>query len=245
MSKERERFARWLKKQMDDLGLNQNELAQRSGLYASNVSMVLSGEKEPGTNFFIKIAKGLHLPPGYVFEQYATPVPEPLAGSQLLATKISEITGLLVGMGLDSEIALIYEFAEMLLKRQPGRAPAPDKGIRGEITNPQAEDINNILQYLDQAELQNTYDYVRWRLVEQERRRISSGKRREKDAKTGEYKDVIDLIDFMLAIDEATPKQRETFILSLIELYQSRLSQDEQGKDNPGEKHTLAAETHP
>lgn len=233
MSEKRERFARWLKRQMDDLGLNQNELAQASGLYASNVSMVLSGEKEPGTNFFIKIAKGLHLPPGYVFEQYATSAPEPLAGSQLLVTKISEITGLLAGMGLDSEITLIYEFAEMLLKRQPGRAPASDKGMPGEVPAPQATDIDNILQYLDQAELQNTYDYVRWRLIEQERRRISSGKRREKDAKTGEYKDVIDLIDFMLAIDEATPRQREAFILSLIELYHSRMNQLEDDPEEP------------
>jgi transcriptional regulator with XRE-family HTH domain len=41
-----------------------------------------------------------------------------------------------------------------------------------------AEDVMEVLQKLDNLELQQVYDYARWRLMEQETRRDSSGRRR-------------------------------------------------------------------
>lgn len=117
----RTRFIQWLQKQMDEMGLNQNELAQKSGLYPSNISMVLSGEKNPGVDFFIKIARGLRLSPGYVFEQYALSVSEkPTEGEQLIM-KTSEVMRILSELEAEGDIQLIYEFAELLLKKRDSK----------------------------------------------------------------------------------------------------------------------------
>lgn len=114
------KFIEWLQVQMDKAGLNQNELAQKSGLYPSNISMVLSGEKNPGVDFFIKIARGLRLSPGYVFEQYASSVTDKATGDQQLIMKTTEVMKLLAELEAEGDIRLVYDFAEMLLKRQEG-----------------------------------------------------------------------------------------------------------------------------
>lgn len=117
----RTRFIQWLQKQMDETGLNQNELAQKSGLYPSNISMVLSGEKNPGVDFFIKIARGLRLSPGHVFEQYALSVSEkPTEGEQLIM-KTSEVMRILSELEAEGDVQLIYEFAELLLKKRDNK----------------------------------------------------------------------------------------------------------------------------
>ena len=230
-----QRFINWLNEQMSEAGLNQNELAQRSGLYPSNISMVLTGDKEPGINFFIKVAKGLRLPPGQVFEQYALPISEKPTRDQLLATKVSGVISLFAELGHSGEVQLVYEFAEMLLKRQGVPLPtqaadAQEDNLPGELPNPKMEDVMNILQCMDQSELQNTYDYARWRLTEQGARRNSTGKR-QGEKKRKEREDIIGLIDLYLAVDEAPQEKIDSFIAALTEWYFLQ-QENEQENDN-------------
>lgn len=113
-----ENFIKWLQRQMDREGINQTELAERSGLYPSNISQVLSGDKNPGVDFFIKLAKGLRLPPGYIFEQYVDVTSTHFSDLDRLTKQTVEIMRILKGLGRDDDIGLIHDFAEMLLVRQ-------------------------------------------------------------------------------------------------------------------------------
>lgn len=222
-----ERFVKWLQKQMDDAGLNQNELAKKSGLYPSNVSMVLNGDKEPGINFFIKVAKGLHLPPGYVFEQYALSTPQRPGKAQLLAIKVSELMNLFIENGQEAEVQLILEFAEMLLKRQ-GKLPAVTAIEKAQaelppVPIPDEEYVLEIIKHLSTHRQRQVYDFARWQLKEEYSARDSSGKRQEiGESKRKEWQEAIGIIDLMLAIEEATPQERERFLTFLIERYQRR-----------------------
>lgn len=226
-----ERFTKWLQKAMDDAGLTQTELARQSDLYPSNISGVMSGDKEPGVNFLIKIAKGLRLPPGYVFEQYASPAPEKLNRDQLLAAKVSEAINLFTERGHGGDVQLIYEFAEMLLRRQGASLPAPVTNTKGQLPEvgpprstykpmPGDEHIMELLKMLDTYRQRQVYDFARWQLKEQYSVVNSSGER-SAEQKQKEWQEAIGLIDLMLAVEDVTPEEREDFMLYLIERYKA------------------------
>jgi len=85
-----------------------------------------------------------------------------------------------------------------------------------ETPHPSLEDVMHILEKLDQTELQNVYDYTYWRHNEQNRRRDSSGHRRREE----ERQQNLDLIDLMLAVDQATPEERAEFARYLRDHFQ-------------------------
>lgn len=111
-------FTHWLQEQIDKSELNQSELAKRSGLYPSSISMVLSGERKPGVDFFIKIARGLRLPPGYVFEQYALSISDKPTEEDQLIMKTSGVMKMLSELAADNDLEVIYELAEILLRKR-------------------------------------------------------------------------------------------------------------------------------
>lgn len=88
---------------------------------------------------------------------------------------------------------------------------------------PQAEDIMNILEHLDQYEIHMIYDYVHWRAEEQNRRRKSSGKKEIAPEILQKWQKDLDTIEIFLATDEATPQHRKEVILWLKE-YLDRLN---------------------
>jgi transcriptional regulator with XRE-family HTH domain len=52
-------FSEWLNKQLDQRGWSQGELARRAGISQGAISNVLSGKREPGADFCMKVAQAL------------------------------------------------------------------------------------------------------------------------------------------------------------------------------------------
>jgi transcriptional regulator with XRE-family HTH domain len=62
-------FAEWLLNEMQRRDLSQSELARRAGLAQATISYVLSGERNPGPEFCLGIAKAMNIPPEVVFQE--------------------------------------------------------------------------------------------------------------------------------------------------------------------------------
>jgi len=71
------RFADWLNEMMKQRNLSQSELARRAGISQSGISLILSGERNPGSDVCRGIADALDLPPKTVFIEAGLFPPEP------------------------------------------------------------------------------------------------------------------------------------------------------------------------
>jgi transcriptional regulator with XRE-family HTH domain len=61
-------FIEWLNEQMKERGLSQSELARLSGVTQAMISLVLSGQRNPGPDFCLGVAKALNTDPEIVFQ---------------------------------------------------------------------------------------------------------------------------------------------------------------------------------
>lgn len=77
---------------------------------------------------------------------------------------------------------------------------------------PDDEHIMELFKLLDSYRRRVVYDFTRWQLKEQLDPANSSGRRRDRAAD----EDTIGLIDFMTAVERATPEEREQFSAYLI-----------------------------
>ncbi len=62
-------FQEWLNNEMGIRGLTQRSLAKSAGLSQGAISNVMSGIREPGSDFCTAIADALNYPPDYVFRK--------------------------------------------------------------------------------------------------------------------------------------------------------------------------------
>lgn len=62
-------FTQWLHDRIRESGKSQSELAYAGGISASQISRVLSGTREPGSDFCRAIARALDVPPEIVFRR--------------------------------------------------------------------------------------------------------------------------------------------------------------------------------
>jgi len=60
-------FTDWIDSELKRRGWSLNELARRSGMSSASVSMVLSEQRKPGTEFCRSVADALQVPPEEVF----------------------------------------------------------------------------------------------------------------------------------------------------------------------------------
>lgn len=60
-------FADWLQEEMDGRELSQADLVRLSGISNAQVSRIVRGERLPGTEALVGIARALKLPPTQVF----------------------------------------------------------------------------------------------------------------------------------------------------------------------------------
>lgn len=60
-------FQEWLNKQLFDRNLIPADITKRTGLSSSQISRIISGEREPGIDALIAIADALYLPRSQVF----------------------------------------------------------------------------------------------------------------------------------------------------------------------------------
>jgi len=64
-------FAEWLTYEIEKRGLTKAEFAKQSGLSASHITRITSGEQTPGSDAIVGIARALKLPPEDVFRRVA------------------------------------------------------------------------------------------------------------------------------------------------------------------------------
>jgi transcriptional regulator with XRE-family HTH domain len=62
-----QRFSEWLSARLSERNLSQAELARRAGVTQATISLVLSENRNPGTEFCEKVARALRMPPEEVF----------------------------------------------------------------------------------------------------------------------------------------------------------------------------------
>jgi transcriptional regulator with XRE-family HTH domain len=62
-------FTQWLLDEIGKRHWNMSDLAQQAGLSQPTVSLVMSGDRRPGLDFCIGVAKAFKLPPEYVLRQ--------------------------------------------------------------------------------------------------------------------------------------------------------------------------------
>ena len=62
-------FSEWLYAEMERRGLSQSELARRAGMAQSTVSFALSGDRRPGLDFCVGVARAFDLPPEDVLQR--------------------------------------------------------------------------------------------------------------------------------------------------------------------------------
>jgi len=72
-------FAAWLTSEMDKRGWTNSELARQAGIAQSNISMVISGQKNPGLSFCVNVAAAFGYPPERVLREAGLLPPAPSA----------------------------------------------------------------------------------------------------------------------------------------------------------------------
>lgn len=75
-------FITWLTDRLDDRGWSNSELARRAGVVPSTISMTLSGQKQPGIDLCIGIAKAFDEQPEYVLRLAGLLPPIPVKTQQ-------------------------------------------------------------------------------------------------------------------------------------------------------------------
>lgn len=148
-------FNEWLQEKLVEKGWSYSELARRGGTSHARISQVLNSNEQPGADFCVKIARALGESPEHVLRLagFLDPLPE---------SKEPDVNHMIKDIWLILKRAQSPDWA-------PTYIPTEQK-----FTSPSLEDIMDVLQGLDALETQNVYNYARWRLREQQRRRDSS-----------------------------------------------------------------------
>lgn len=75
-----EDFGTWLKSELDVRGWRQADLAKAANLHSGSVSNVLNGQRRPGPDFVMGVARALKLPAEEVFRRAGLLPPRPAVG---------------------------------------------------------------------------------------------------------------------------------------------------------------------
>jgi transcriptional regulator with XRE-family HTH domain len=189
----------WLTKELNDRGWSMRRLAQKAGLSHTQLSNVISGQRNITFDFCAAIAGPLGKQPEELFRLAGLlppkPAPPPSAQTDL-ETKINEI------------------YQAIKEARRPDRAPQinePAASFTVASESPNIETLAaDIWPRLDQASRQAVYDYARWRLTEQKQRRDSSGQRQPLTDNEAQQ----ELIAYFQPL---SPEERERLIMRLFE----------------------------
>ena len=84
-------FVTWLNTETSRRGWSQSELSRRAGLVSSAISMVMSGQRGPGTEFCLGLARAFQITPEEVFRRAGLLPPLPAASDLSLVQQIGEL----------------------------------------------------------------------------------------------------------------------------------------------------------
>jgi len=111
-------FIDWLNEELSSRGWSNSEVARRSGLAPSTISMVLSGTANPGWDFCKKVADALKIPPEAVFRK-AGLLPARPDGSELIE-ELLHYFGQLSPEDQERALAIVRALAEQGIGRGRG-----------------------------------------------------------------------------------------------------------------------------
>ncbi len=62
-------FSNWLQAELEEKGLSQHEFARLAGVSQGAIGNVIRGDRQPGPQLCMAIARALHIPPEQVFRR--------------------------------------------------------------------------------------------------------------------------------------------------------------------------------
>lgn len=107
-------FVEWLEGEMKARNWRPAELAQAAGLYSATLSRVLSGDRQPGPDFCVAVAKAFSVPPDTVFRLAGLLPPVPTSERE---PTLQELYELLKNMTV-AERAEILEYSLFKYQRR-------------------------------------------------------------------------------------------------------------------------------
>lgn len=110
-------FNDWLQEQLDSRGINRSQLAVKGGFAKSNLSMIASGERQPGAEICREIARVLDLPEELVFRKAGllSPTWDQLTDDDI--PNVAEWRSVLLSLTHENRHELL-EIARLKLERQ-------------------------------------------------------------------------------------------------------------------------------
>ena len=74
---EQNNFAVWLRAELKSQGLSQADLSRVTGLHTGSIANVLNGQRKPGVDFVMAVARGLRIKPEEMYRHAGLLPPKP------------------------------------------------------------------------------------------------------------------------------------------------------------------------
>jgi len=117
-------FVNWLDARLKEKGWSGSELSRRSGISQSAISLVLSGNRQPGVEFCEGVAKAFRIPKDDVYRMAGLLPSKPNADQT-----VSEITHIYHELDEDNQQDLL-DYARLRLQKQERSAKHPRPSSR-------------------------------------------------------------------------------------------------------------------
>lgn len=212
-------FIEWLNERLEQLGMSQAELAREVNVSPATISRLLSGETQPRDQVITDIAKAINESPEKIFR---------MLGRLPSAPMTEQIEQDLI-YNFRSLSTLHKQFILDILRGLQGKPSnglviQPLPAVEGPAINKNEKIVQEpgaiieALEQLDDFERGLVYDYIQWRLWEQQHRRDSDGER--KQAMREGVRHSISQIDLYLGVGDLSPQERQRLIADLQRLAQ-------------------------
>ena len=116
-------FSEWLLIEMKNRDISQAELSKLSGVTPAQISRIISGTREPGTNTLTGIAKAFKLSPEFVFEKAGVLPPTSTQNLSPLKRALMNLAKDMPDSDIEMLIALLEQRQEHY-KKNPSAKPA-------------------------------------------------------------------------------------------------------------------------
>ena len=120
-----ENFTAWLYEQLNARDWSMNELARRADISSGAISLVMSGQRGPGPDVCLGIARALQLPPETVFRKAGLLPPTSEPEEPMTLQRAAFLFSHLNGDEQDAVLALMEKLVEDRIRDRNGRLVTP------------------------------------------------------------------------------------------------------------------------